>query len=245
MNARDLNQAFEYVDDAYLMEVDTPEKEIPTMKNKKRALRILIAAALISLLSISAYAADLLHIRSLESGSSKYYETYRDMDQALAQAGLETNIPEKCGDDFCFQGAEIQEINAKDENGNQVMTLQELVVFYENSLGETLILGAGLNLEELPKTDSIPTISKTVGGVEVNYYLDHYKFVPEGYRLSEAEEDWAKQPGNYVSYGADAVEEKDFAFLCWTKDEMYFFFYDRNAMNPDTLFAMAEEVIHY
>ena len=63
MKATDLNRALNYVDDAYLMEADTPDKEIKTMKTKKRTLRILIAAALIGLLSITAYAAELLPIR--------------------------------------------------------------------------------------------------------------------------------------------------------------------------------------
>ena len=74
MKATDLNRALNYVDDAYLLEADTPDKEIKTMKTKKRTLRILIAAALIGLLSITAYAAELLPIRSLESGECKYYE---------------------------------------------------------------------------------------------------------------------------------------------------------------------------
>ena len=36
MKATDLNQAFNYVDDAYLAEVDAPDNENNSMKNKKR-----------------------------------------------------------------------------------------------------------------------------------------------------------------------------------------------------------------
>ena len=56
MKATDLNRALNYVDDAYLMEADTPykvieteSKEIKPMKTQKRAFRILLAAALIGL----------------------------------------------------------------------------------------------------------------------------------------------------------------------------------------------------
>ena len=45
MKATDLNQAFNDVDCAYLLEVDAPEKENQTMKNKKRAFYIFLAAA--------------------------------------------------------------------------------------------------------------------------------------------------------------------------------------------------------
>ena len=57
MRATDLNRALNYVDDAYLLEADIPDKEIKTMKNKKRTFRILVAAAMISLLTVTAYAA--------------------------------------------------------------------------------------------------------------------------------------------------------------------------------------------
>ena len=88
------------------------------MKNKKRTVRILAAAAMISLLSVTAYAAEVLHIRSLESGRSEHFETYSDMDRAIAKAGLQTTIPDKFENGFRFQGGEVQEVEAKDDSGN-------------------------------------------------------------------------------------------------------------------------------
>ena len=92
MKATDLNRALNYVDDAYLMEADTPykvieteSKEIKPMKTQKRAFRILLAAALIGVLSITAYAAEMLPIHKLESGKTKHYESYSDVDRAIAQ----------------------------------------------------------------------------------------------------------------------------------------------------------------
>ena len=243
MRATDLNQALNYVDDAYLLEADIPDKEIKTMKNKKRTFRILAAAAMISLLSVTAYAAEVLHIRSLESGRSEHFETYSDMDRAIAKAGLQTTIPDKFENGFRFQGGEVQEVEAKDDNGDLVLTYQELCIYYENEDGKKIIFCAGENLEELPKRDDVPDESRSVREVPVNYYLDHYKFVPEDYKLSEAEEAWAQQPGNYVSYGSDEVEEQEVAFLTWTENGMYYFFMDTNPGDPEILFAMAEEVI--
>ena len=102
MKATDLNRALNYVDDAYLMEADTPDKEIKTMKTKKRAIRILIAAALIGLLTVTAYAAEMLPIHKLESGKTKHYESYSDVDRAIAQVGLEVSVPEKFENGFRF-----------------------------------------------------------------------------------------------------------------------------------------------
>ena len=213
------------------------------MNNKKRTFRILAAAAMISLLSVTAYAAEVLHIRSLESGRSEHFATYSDMDRAIAKTGLQTTIPDKFENGFRFQGGEVQEVEAKDDNGDLVLTYQELCVYYENEDGKKIIFCAGENLEELPKRDDVPDESRSVREVPVNYYLDHYKIVPEDYKLSEAEEAWAQQPGNYVSYGSDEVEEQEVAFLTWTENGMYYFFMDTNPGDPEILFAMAEEVI--
>ena len=57
MKATELAKAFNEIDDAYLAELDTSEKERITMKNRKKFSRILIAAAVICLLSITAFAA--------------------------------------------------------------------------------------------------------------------------------------------------------------------------------------------
>lgn len=243
MKAMDLNQALNYVEDAYLLEVDSLEMERKPMKMKKRAFRILAAAAMIAVLSLTAYAAEQLRIRSLETGSSKYYETYAQMDQAMARAGLQLGIPERFESGFQFQGVEVRETQARDEHGNLVLTFQELVADYGNTLGQRLRLVAGPNLEDLPKTDSIPTMCRAVSEVELRYYLDHYMFVPEEYELSEAEAEWEKQPGNYVSYGSDEVEKKDYAFLCWVEDDLYYFFFDPNGVDREILFSMAEEII--
>lgn len=243
MKATDLNRALNYVDDAYLMEADTPDKEIKTMKTKKRAIRILIAAALISLLTVTAYAAELLPIHSLESGKTRYYKKYSDMNRVIAQVGLQLDAPEAFENGFQFQGVEVIETKGKDENGKQLLSFQQLDIYYKNQLGQELVLSAGPKLKELGETERASSIQRMVEGVAVNYRLDHYKFVPGDYKLSEAEEEWAKQPNNYVSYGSDTVQEQDIAFLCWTENDIYYYFYGRNGMNPEDLFAMAEEMI--
>ena len=50
MKATELAKAFNEIDDAYLAELDTSEKERITMKNRKKFSRILIAAAVVSAL---------------------------------------------------------------------------------------------------------------------------------------------------------------------------------------------------
>lgn len=244
MKATDLNQALSYVDDVYLMEADAPEKEILPMKTKKRILRILVAAALISLLPITAYALEQLHIHTLASGSSEWYKSYSDMDKAITKAGLEVEIPEQFENGFQFQRVEVGEVKGLDENGEKVLTYQELSVYYENARGQRLVLCVYPNMEEIPEAERSPDEQRTVGEIEMDYYLDHYQFVPADYELSEEEEKWSQQPGNYVSYGSEEVQATDIAFLQWTENDVRYFFMDLNAtVGMDTLFAMAEGMI--
>lgn len=243
MKATDLNQAFNYVDCAYLMEVDAPEKENQTMKSKRRTRIFILAAALICLLSITVYAVEQLNIHSYLSGSSKDYQKYSDLNRAFAQAGFQATIPETFANGFRFQSAEVQEVEALDESNKLVMTLQELIAYYRNEQGQNLVLRASLNLEELPKDDRTPTSTKTVGGVELNFYRDDYKFVPEDYQPSQEEQEWASQPGHYITYGADEVREQTVSFLLWTEGDIRYSLMDWNVMEPDVLFAMAEEML--
>ena len=122
-------------------------------------------------------------------------------------------------------------------------TLQELISYYKNEQGQMLALRASLNLEGLPRDERTPASTKTVGDVELSFYRDEYKFVPEDYQLSEEEKEWASQPGHYVSYGSDEVREQVTTFLVWTENDIRYSFLDWDSLEPEALFAMAEEMI--
>ena len=175
MKATDLNRALNYVDDAYLMEADTPykvieteSKEIKPMKTQKRAFRILLAAALIGVLSITAYAAEMLPIHKLESGKTKHYESYSDVDRAIAQVGLEVSVPEEFENGFRFQGVDVDQTIGKDVRDEKVLTYRQLSVSYENPQGQELTLLIRADMKEVSETESIPSISRTGRNLEKN-----------------------------------------------------------------------------
>ena len=80
--------------------------------------------------------------------------------------------------------------------------------------------------------------------MQVEYRPDHYKFVPEDYELTAEDEALLQQPGYFLSYGSDTVIEQDNHTLSWIKDGVDYSILDSGAKeSPDTLFAMAEELI--
>lgn len=244
MKADDLNRALNYVDERYLSELDTPEQESIPMKNKKKVIRILAVAAMIALLSVTAYASDILHIRSLGSGKSTVYSSFASMYQAMNQLGVRVDCREEFSSGFRFVDASVDEVVGRDEQGKKAMTFQELSTEYRNDAGVHLMINAYADQENIPEDDHLPTKQWNVDGISVSYYLDHYKLVPADYQLSPEEEAWQEQPGNYITYGSDQVEQRDVAFLSWVKDGVAYFIMDSDANVPmETLVSMASELM--
>ena len=87
-------------------------------------------------------------------------------------------------------------------------------------------------------------MTRTFEDIQIDYQWDHYKFVPEDYELTPEDKAMLEQPGYYLSYGSDTVIEQNNHSLTWVKDGVSYHILDSGAKEtPDTLFAMAEELI--
>lgn len=229
------------IDETYVREA----AQAPTVRKRKLPWKILVAAALIPLLTITAYASDVLNIRSLVSGMTHYTSSqFSDMDKVMDKAGFRMDVKESFHNGFTFDKAWVEDTRGLDENDREVLKYREVQVTYRNADGLRLCLFAHPDMEEIVDSESPVAQTAQIGGVTVTYYHDHYKFVPVDYELSEAEKQWEAIPGNYISYGSDAVEETDVAFACWEKDGLDYTIMDSGAkVSPQTLFAMAAELM--
>lgn len=245
MNAQDLNQALNHVDESYLLELDTLDKEQKTMKTHKKTIRILALAAAIALLSVTAYAADFLGICSLESaGQGTHYRSYAQIQKAVSKANLSVNLPETLPEGYAFKEADVDTIRGKDENGHTALTYRELNATYANKSGNQLYLAAYLTQEDLPKSNSIPSETRTVNGVTMSYQQDLYRLVPGDYQPTPEDEAWSRQPNHYISYGSPTIQEQAIAFLTWQENGVSYMLYELDTTLPaDTLFSMAETLL--
>lgn len=245
MNAQDLNQALNHVDEGYLLELDTTDKEQTTMKTHKKTFRILALAAAIALLSITAYAADFLSIRSLENvGQGTHYRSYAQIQKAVSKANLSVNLPETLPEGYTFKDADVDTIRGKDENGHTALTYRELNATYTDNSGNRLYLAAYLTQEGLPKSNSIPSETRTVNGVTMSYQQDLYRLVPGDYQPTPEDEAWSRQPNHYISYGSSTIQEQTMAFLTWQENGVSYTLYELGTTLPaDTLFSMAETLL--
>ena len=229
------------IDETYVREAE----KAPTAGQRKLPWKMLVAAALIPLLTITAYASDALNIRTLVSGMTHYTSSqFSDMDKIMDKAGFQMDVKETFHNGFTFDKVYVEDTRGLDENDREVLKYREVQVNYRNADGVRLCLFAHPDIEEITDSESPVAQTAQIGGVTVSYYRDHYKFVPANYELSEAEKQWEAIPGNYISYGTDAVEETDVAFACWEKDGLRYTIMDSGAkVSPQTLFAMAKELM--
>ena len=229
------------IDETYVREAE----KVPTARKRKLPWKMLVAAALIPLLTITAYASDALNIRTLVSGMTHYTSSqFSDMDKIMDKAGFQMDVKETFHNGFTFDKVYVEDTRGLDENDREVLKYREVQVNYRNADGVRLCLFVNPDIEEITDSDSPVAQTAQIGGVTVSYHLDHYKFVPPDYQLSEAEKQWEAIPGNYISYGSEAVKDTDVAFLCWEKDGIRYSFMDSGAkVTPQVLFAMAAELM--
>ena len=245
MNAQDLNQALNHVDESYLLELDTPDKEQKTMKTHKKTIRILALAAAIALLSVTAYAADFLGICSLESaGQGTHYRSYAQIQKALSQANLSVNLPETLPEGYTFREADVDTIRGKDENGHTALTYRELNTIYADQSGNQLYLAAYLTQEGLDTNAAGHFETRTVNGVTMSYQQDLYRLVPGDYQPTPEDEAWSRQPNHYISYGSPTIQEQTVSFLTWQENGTSYMLYELDTTIPaNTLFSMAETLL--
>ena len=162
----------------------------------------------------------------------------------MEDAGFRMDVKEKFRTGHTFEEVNVREVRGADENDQEVLNYSAIAVFYLDAAGNRLILNAEPEIPEIDAEDRPAAQSRKIGKVTVNYFVDHYKFVPEDYEPTEEEKAWAQEPGNYISYGSDEVEEQTFSFLVWSRDGIHYSIMDpRGAEQSEVMFAMAEELI--
>lgn len=244
MKAEDLNRAMEYIDDKYLALAETPHKECQKM-SKKKVMRIVLIAAVAAMLSLTAYAADFLNIRSLVSYGDETYEHYSDVERVRKSTGLQMDVVETFSNGYTFQNVSVRKVEAMDENDRTVFSYPAVSVTYKNAAGNRVLLDVHGDREELGEGEHGNVEKRTINGITVSRFLDNYLLVPGDYQLSAEEETWGEIPGNYISYGSDTVERESIAFVTWSKDGIFYDLMDAPATeDADALFAMAEELLN-
>ena len=238
-----LLSAFTDIRDDFIMEAE----ETMTNTKKKLPWKALLVAALIPILTITAYASDFLNVKSLLTGTLHFNSSqYSDMAKAEKKAGFELNVPETL-DDYTFRNVQVQDVNGLDEEDRQVLKYREASIAYQNADGNRLYYGVHPIQAEIPTSERAADQTREVNGVKLEYRMDHYWFLPASYEetgLTQEMKDWQKLPGHHITYGSDEPEQKNMGFLTWEQDGLRYSLLDMDGVeSPDALYAMAAQLM--
>lgn len=206
---------------------------------------VVFAAICCFVLSMGVFAAGQVtgYVTSLKP--DKNYNSYTELSKAKESAGFNFKSIENFSNGYQFISMSVSTTDKTDDDFNRVGSFQEWSADYCNEAGEQISLYSHEIQEESSDEGHSPNETFTINGIQINYYVDHYKFVPVDYELTD--EDMAnEEKGNYyISYGSDEIEECDYVSVDWQEDGIcYYFLGNETKLSADELFEMAGEVIN-
>jgi len=213
------------------------------MINMKSILKkACLAAVLMTLLTTTVYASGAMNIKTLFASTAS--RVYNRVEQAEAAAGFEVDDLETFSNGYGFAGGYVGETKALDEEDKVRLVYKEIHMDLRNGTGEELSLTAHEIHEAIEQSSLPPQQTRRVGETVICYRVDHYKYVPADYELTQTDKAMLEQPGWFLSYGAETVDETDVAFAYWEKDGISYLLMDTDAgESAESLFSMAEELI--
>jgi len=226
-----------------------PREEKHSMKKLKNPVRIFVIAALIAVLMVgSAYA-----ISGIASFTGTHamrgtgeFTRLADLPKVEKTAGYPITALPQFSNGYVFQSMYLGGEAVYDESYTPLREYYSVNFTYAKPGARELTVHVSpvLNVDGAHEPPA-PTGTRTIGGVSVRFSLDHYKLVPEDYEKTEADLA-AEEAGHfYLSYGSDAVEEHEFAFVGFTLDGAEYVLMDMAAdsNSEEMLYAMAAELI--
>ena len=213
------------------------ERHIPRKLNRKFFSSLLVAAILISLFTVTAYAI-YWSLRGTATHSMPETGEYTSLSQ-LPKVERTVRYPITVPDSFSDGMADY------DDNGDMLREYYEVNVTYTKP--NTGIVW--LNIAPLHEASADQAVQgadiRQIEGIPVSFRLDTYKFVPDDYEKTE--EDSASETGGrfFVTYGADEISVTEIAFVSFDMNNARYtlMVYDATQDDLEMLGQLASELI--
>lgn len=96
----------------------------------------------------------------------------------------------------------------------------------------------------IPHTEERPAVeTSAIDGIEVRFYHDTYKFVPEGYALTEEDQQNLEHDDYFISEGVEEIEMTTISSITWEQDGIQYTMLCHGGCDAATLYEMAQELI--
>lgn len=185
------------------------------------------AVAVVCFASVTCYAA--AQMSSVVASTSNDIKSYAQIERAEEELGMDMKTVEAFSNGFTFVEGGTGEVSGQDENGNATgKTYPMMTLVYEKDGTDIMVTGEKGNIY-------------ADAGEEVieGYRGQLYKFVPEGYEMTEADQ----ERDMILSYGADEVTESMVETYTWQDDGvLYTLTANDSRLGEETMAQMAEEL---
>ncbi|MBY2478468.1 hypothetical protein KWV16_16465 [Clostridioides difficile] len=260
MNKNSLNNSFPKAPESFHNSLSKTLNSLPEreenykMNNKTHKLpfgRGLVATLAISLvLGTTALAVGEIYSIVGKSSTKATYTSIPTTEQVKKDFNFTPNLISEFSNGYKFKGAYTINEKALDKEDNVLGELKVLEFDYKNGNDEISLKTAN---NELGKDSENMKVVDTYKDINISYETSMYKFVPEGYKMTEQDKldeksgkyTFSEKSSRYTFIeGTDKVEVNEFKFLTWEQDGVYYSFTIQDSnLSMNDLVKMAHEVI--
>lgn len=207
---------------------------------RKMAVVTAVCCLLVGTVSMAASG----EIKSSISGMihGKYTE-FENLQKAEKKAGFQINALEKFSNGYVFSEMCVQDIKDVGEADKVMQTYKEISFTYEKDGEAPLYMHAMQERYAHEESDRYPNQSIVIEDVEVSFYVDTYKWVPEEYELTMEDKEKLKRADYYISDGAGAISEDKVSHAVWYQSGIRYGLMIYKEVSSDELFSIAAELI--
>lgn len=217
-------------------------KETPHMSGKNIRRTIVLIAAVMMLLTVSAYALNGT-VASWGTAASPYYYSFESLpssEKLEKELGYLPAITAEFENGYALSSGSVSYGALYDAAYNEIERYKELTVTYDKD-GDKLIY-AVYKFDASMKMNG--DIIAEVDGVEIKYNAYTNKLVPEDYQMTD-EDKAAKESGELIfSWGVDNIRIARVQGVNWEQDGIFYGLTQIDGrLTPEELAAMAAELI--
>lgn len=237
-------------------EIEDRKQEDSTMNKvfKSRGMKPVVIATLVLILTAatSFAASQISSLQTMSTDSFGEFPTPRQVEKAVNYA---PDYVESFSNGFYFKEASIHNTQALDGDSNKVMEYKGITFHYTDEKDaqqgtpyaghKSVSLTANLEVPGLPEGEIANSEESLYGEIKLVYSKITDKLVPEGYVITEEEQQKIDRGEMWISTGGgDEIEVSDVQFVTWTKDGIAYNLMDMGCcVEKSELLEMAREII--
>ena len=239
----------EYVLDTMDVLEYSGEQHTPRRINRKLFSSLLVAAILISLFTVTAYAIywSLRGTATHSMPETGKYTSLSELPKVERTVRYPITVPASFSNGYSFSQLRVDGMADYDDSGKMLREYYEVNVTYTKPNAGNVLLNIAPVHEASEDHSAQGADIRQIEGVDVRFRLDTYKFVPDDYEKTE--EDIVAETGGrfFVTYGADEISVTEIASIGFDMNNAYYtlMVYDATPDDLEMLEQLASELIAF